>query len=111
LKQLSTIFISYRILSTLKVLRLAHPICQKTEQHREKLEKSNYLGVDRQRIFSASVNLKLIFSEVKRKDLLHFAMITTGKGKKLAGEQEHNYLRSNVQEHKVTTVIIASFSS
>jgi hypothetical protein len=42
--------------------------------------------VERQRIFSASVNSNFIFSEVKTTDLLHFAMITTGKGKKLAGE-------------------------
>lgn len=67
--------------------------------------------MDRQRFFSASVNLNFIFSGVKRTDLLHFSTIKTGKGKKLAGEQEHNYVRSNVQEHKVTTVIIASISS
>jgi hypothetical protein len=38
-------------------------------------------------------------------------MITTGKGKKLAGEQEHNYLGSNVKEHTVTTGIMASINS
>jgi hypothetical protein len=57
------------------------------------------------------VNIILFFSEVKLTDLLHFAMITTGNGKKLAGEQEHNYLGSNVKEFKVTTVIIASINS
>jgi hypothetical protein len=55
-------FISYRILPTLKLLRLAILSARKQSSTREELERSNYLGVDRQRTFSAPVNLNFIFS-------------------------------------------------